>query len=216
MNSDVNAKITGILFITATAAGLLSAIFLGSTLDDANYLSKMPTIENQIYLVAFFELVMSFSVASIAISMYPILKEKNIGVALGSVGFRIMEGVLFLIGTLFLLLLLVVSKEFVNTGSSNAYFETLGLIFKSNLPWTIGGISFTIGAFLYYVLFYQSKLIPRWLSIFGLLAVIFAFISYISQFFGINLGDLEALFHLPMLVQEMVLAVWLIVKGYQY
>ena len=195
MNSDLYAKITGVLFITATAAGLLSAIFLGSTLDEVDYLSKIASNENQIYLVAFFEMVMAFAVAGIAISMYPILKEKNAGVALGAVGFRVMEGVLFLVGTLFLLLLMVISKEYAGSGTNEAYYQTLG-------------------AFLYYVLFYQSKLIPRWLAIFGLIAVVFAFTSYISQFFGIDLADFEALFHLPMLVQEMVLAVWLIVKGY--
>lgn len=214
MNSTVYARITGLLFITATAAGLLSAIFLGTTLEDVNYLTKIAENENQIYLVAFFEMVMAFAVAGIAISMYPILKEKNSGIALGAVGFRVMEGALFLVGTLFLLLLMVISKEYVAAGSNDTYFQTLGAIFKANTPWVIGGISFTLGAFLYYVLFYHTKLIPRWLAIFGLLAVVFAFTSYIAQFFGVDLGELEALFHLPMLVQEMVLAVWLIVKGY--
>ena len=214
LNSSLQARITGILFITATAAGLLSAILLGSTLDDSNYLNLLASNANQIYFVAFFELVMSFAVAGIAISMYPILKKYNTGIALGSVGFRIMEGVLFLIGTLFLLLLVAISKDFINAGTNDYYYQVLGSIFKSSLPWTIGGISFTLGAFLYYVLFYQIKIIPRWISIFGIIAVILAFISYLSQFFSINIGDYEAFLHLPMLIQEMVFAVWLIIKGY--
>ena len=215
MNTNLHAKITGILFITATAAGLMSAILLGSTLEENDYLNKVASNANQIYLVAFFELVMAFAVAGIAISMYPILKKYNSGMALGAVGFRVLEGALFLVGTMFLLLLLTVSTEFVDAGTNDAYFQTLGVIFKSNLPWTIGGISFTLGALLYYLLFYQTKIIPRWLSLFGLIAVVFAFTSYIMQFFGANLGDFEALLHLPMLIQEMVFAVWLIIKGYE-
>ena len=125
-----------------------------------------------------------------------------------------MEGTLFLIGTMFLLILVTISKEFVNTGTNESLYQTLGQIFKSDLPWIIGGISFTIGAFLYYLLFYQTGIIPRWISIFGFIAVLFAFCSYFAQFFSINLGDFEALFHLPMLIQEMVFAIWLIVKGY--
>ena len=206
--------LTGILFITATVAGLMSAIFLGSTLEDASFLNEIASNEYQIYFVAFFELLMAFSVAGIAISMYPILKNYNNGLALGSVAFRIMEGTLFLIGTMFLLILVTISKEFVNTGTNESLYQTLGQIFKSDLPWIIGGISFTIGAFLYYLLFYQTGIIPRWISIFGLIAVLFAFCSYFAQFFSINLGDFEALFHLPMLIQEMVFAIWLIVKGY--
>lgn len=214
MNSSINARITGILFIIATAAGLMSAILLGTTLEDADYLNKIATNANQIYLVAFFELIMAFSVASIAISMYPILKKYNSGIALGAVGFRILEGALFLVGTLFLLLLLSISKDYGNAGSNVAYYQILGEIFKSNMPWTIGGIAFTIGAFLYYILFYQTNIIPRWISIFGLIAVICACSSYLMQFFGMNITDFEALLHLPMLIQEMVFAVWLIVKGY--
>ena len=214
MNEGLYAKITGLLFITATVAGLMSAIFLGSTLEDVNYLNKVASMENEIYLVAFFEMIMAFAGAGIAISMYPILKRYNPGLALGSVGGRILEGALFLVGTLFLLLLLVISKDFVSSGTNEAYFQTLGEIFKSNLPWIIGGISFTIGAFFYYIIFYQSKIIPRWLAVFGLLAVICGFTSYILQFFSFNLGDFEALLHFPTLIQEMVLAVWLIVKGY--
>lgn len=214
MNENLYAKITGLLFITATLAGLLSAIFLGSTLELTNYLDKVASMESDIYLVAFFELVMAFTVAGIAISMYPILKKFNPGLALGSVGFRILEGALFLVGTLFLLLLLIISKDFVSSGTNDAYFQTLGEIFKSNLPWTIGGISFTIGAFFYYIIFYQSKIIPRWLAIFGLLGVLCAFCSYFLQFIDFNLGDFEALLHFPIFIQEMVLAIWLIVKGY--
>lgn len=214
MKSNINERITGVLFISATLAGLLSAIFLGTTLESISYLNDIATNVNQIYLVAFFEMIMAFSVAGIAISMYPVLKNYNSGMALGSVSLRIMEGVLFLIGTLFLLILVGISEKYVESGTNEAYFTTLGEIFKSNLPWTIGGISFTLGAFIYYILFYQTKLIPRWISIFGIISVLFAFASYISQFFGVDLGDFEAILHLPMLIQEMVFAVWLIIKGY--
>ena len=69
----------------------------------------------------------------------------------------------------------------------------------------------SLGGLIFYYLFYQSKLIPRWLSVWGLLGAALSFATYLLQFFSINLT--EFLF-LPIAVQEMVFAVWLIVKGF--
>jgi hypothetical protein len=215
MSYRKEAKITGVLYITATVAGFISAILLGSFLEDVDFLTKIAANENQVILAGFFELIMALSVAGIAISMYPVLKKHNNGLALGSVGFRVMEGALFMVGVLFVFSLLVVSKEFVLTGSpSNSYFQTLGLIFADEIPWTLGGIAFTVGASLYYIIFYQTDLVPKWLSIWGFIAVVLAFTSYGLQFFMVDIEAFAMLFHLPMMLQEMVLAIWLIIKGY--
>lgn len=215
MNSyKIQAKITGLLFITATVAGLISAIILGPILEASIFLTEVSTNENLVLIGALLELIMAVAVAGIAISMYPILKKYNEGIALGSVGFRIMEGSLFMVGVIFLLLLLPLSQAFITAGSpSSSYFQTLGDLLLSSLPWTVGGIAFCLGALLYNTLFYQTKLIPRWLSLFGLIAIILALSSYLIQFFSINI-DLIEILHFPTLVQEMVFAVWLIVKGF--
>jgi len=57
---------------------------------------------------------------------------------------------------------------------------------------------------------YQRKLVPRWLSVWGILGAILSFANYFPEFFGID--SIEILF-LPIAVQEMVFAVWLIFKG---
>lgn len=233
MNEINYARITGILFITATVAGLMSAVFLGSTLEKQDYLDIVASKEIEIYFVILFELIMALAVALIPISMYPILKKYNSELASGSVGFRIIEGAFFIIGASCLLLLLSVSKEFQLLGTNNSnfmilgdvkanfsssigdsYLQTLGEAYKSNLPWIIGGLFFTIGALMYYLAFYQSDIIPKWLSVFGILGVVLAFTSYFLQLLSFNLGDFEMLLRFPIFIQEMVLAVWLIIKGY--
>ena len=230
MNETNYARLTGILFITATTAGLMSAIFLGSTLEGKNYLVTVASKDYYIYFVVIFEIIMALSVAMIPISMYPVLKKYDSELSLGAVAFRIIEGVFFLGGALFLLILFSISKDFdvLNANGiqplaiqvskpwtlDNFYLFTIGDTFSSNLLWILGGIAFTFGASLYYLIFYQSKIIPRWLSVFGLLAVILAFTSYFFQLIGFNLSELEAFLNFPIFVQEMVLALWLIFKGY--
>jgi len=59
-------------------------------------------------------------------------------------------------------------------------------------------------------LLYQTKLVPRWLAIWGLVGIALLIIEGSLEAFDVeNL----AIMSLPFAIQEMVLAVWLIVKG---
>jgi hypothetical protein len=220
MNANKRAaRIVGVLFITATVAGLLGGVILGPILEAPDYLAKVSANENQVLIGALFLFIMGAAGASIAIPMYPILKKHNVSMALGSVGFRIIEGTLFMVGVIWLLLLVILSQEFVQAGAPDAsYFQTSGelLVEGMNFSLLIGGLAFSLAALMYYFLFYQSKLIPRWLSVWGLIGVTLGLAAYLNQFFsasasassGIDIG------HLPIFLQEMVFAVWLIVKGF--
>jgi hypothetical protein len=220
MNTNKKAaRISGVLFITATVAGIISAVLLGPILEAPDYLAKVSANENQWLIGVLFNFIMAVAGASIAIPMYPILKKHNNGMALGSVGFRIIEGALFSVGVISLLLLVTLSQEFVQAGAPDAsYFQTVGelLVGVSTFSLVIGGLAFSLGALMYYYLLYQSKLIPRWLSGWGLIGVTLGLAAYLNQFFSpsafasasIDIG------HLPIFLQEMVFAVWLIVKGF--
>jgi hypothetical protein len=72
-------------------------------------------------------------------------------------------------------------------------------------------IVFSLGALMIYYLFYQSKLIPRWLSVWGLIGAILYLAAGLFAIFSV---DFSILLEAPLALQEMVLAVWLIVKGF--
>ena len=220
MNSYRNtARIAGVLFIIATVAGFTSAVFLGPTLEAPDDLAKVSANENQVLIGALFVFIMGAAGASIAIAMYPVLSKHNKGIALGSVGFRIIEGALFMVGVIFLQLLVTLSQEFVKAGAPDAsYFQTSGVLMVGgfNFSLLMGGLAFSVGALLYYYLFYRSRLIPRWLSIWGLIGVILGLGAYLIQFSSASaLASTEIeIGHIPIFLQEMVFAVWLIVKGF--
>jgi hypothetical protein len=172
-------------------------------------------------LGALFSFIAAAISASIAISLYPILKRYNESLALGAVGFRIIEAVFYIVGIFCLLSLFVLSQEFVNTGGQSiSYFQTLGslLLAASDISgFVLGAISFSIGALMYYYVFYRSKLIPRWLSGWGLIGAVLTILASVltvvdGQPFSIS--GMLMLLAAPIAVQEMVLAVWLIVKGF--
>ena len=213
--------IVGLLFIIATAAPIISGVFLGSITDvvggisDSDYLNNAYANENQVIIGVIFFSIMAVAVASIAIALYPILKKHNETLALGYVGARIGEGIFFAVNVVTILTLLTLSKEFVQVGAPDAsYYQTLGTLLLAAGDWAylLGfGLFFTLSALILNFVLYQSKLIPRWLSVWGFVGGALIFVYYLIQPLNINL--VEILF-LPIAVQEMVFAVWLIFKGF--
>jgi hypothetical protein len=212
-----NAIVAGVLWIIGTVAGVLCFPFLG-IVDKPDYLTKIATNENQVIIGAFLLLIMAFACAGIAIWLYPVLKRQNQTLALGSVGFRIIENVLGIVSAICLLSLVLLSQEYIKAGGSNLNFQTLGtlLLGARDSISNIALIPFCIGALMYYYVFYQSKLIPRWLSGWGLLAIIMNLASALLVLFNVigNFSTVQVVLSIPIGVQEMVIAVWLIVKGF--
>ena len=216
MNSNrKTAIIVGALFITATVAYSLGVIYLDPIIGGSDYLTKASENENQVILGAFLVLIDSVAVAGIGIVIYPILKKHNEALALGYAGARIVEGVLFIVNIITILTLLTLSQEFVKAGAPEAsYYQTLGTLLLSagNWAYLLGlGLAFALSALILNFVLYQSKLVPRWLSGWGFVGAVLILAYYLLQFFSNN--QFEILFY-PIAVQEMVFAVWLIIKGF--
>jgi len=214
------AIVVGILFIFATVVNLLSNVaFLKPILDAPDYLSRIFASENQILIGSLLHIIASFACAGIAIALYPVLRKYNEGLALGSVGFRVAEAMLYVFGSIGVLMLLPLSQEFIKAGMpATSYFQTLANSLLSMRDWTgiLAVIAFGPGALMYYAIFYKSKLIPRWLSGWGLIAAALCLISGILVMFNIIefFTPVQIAINIPIALQEMVLAVWLIVKGF--
>jgi len=209
----------GVLFIIADAVAFLSLPFIGS-MNSTNYLVDVSTNASQIATAALLLFIGGAAAIGIAISLYPVLKKYNEGLALGAVGFRTVEGVLDFVAVIFLLVLITLSQQFVNAGApDSSYFQTLGTLVDSGYHMTTNVmklLAFAIGALLYSIIFYRTKLIPRWLSGWGVVAAIFTMLSALLTMYGLiaPFSTVQIILNLPILPQELVLAVWLIVKGF--
>jgi hypothetical protein len=214
------AIIVGVLFIVATAAPIMTAPFLGflggGLLGEPipDYLVRVSANENQVYIGMFIELIWALAVIGIPVMLFPILKKHNEALALGFFSFRFIEGLSTIVGSIILLTLLALSQEFVKAGVPDAsYHQTSGTLLLAAREWAFmigSGLVWSLSALILNGMLYQSRLVPRWLSVWGLVGATLSFATYLLQFFGI---DLDILF-LPIAVQEMVFAVWLIVKGF--
>jgi len=208
------AIIVGILFIIGTAAGMISAALTVPIVGASDYLSKISANSGQVMAGAFFILIMGLSLAMVPVVMFPIFKKRNEVLAIGYVVFRgALETLITIASAACFLVLIVLSQKYVGAGApGNSYFQTLGAVILGGHAGltAILSIVFPIGALMFYYLLYKERLIPGWLSGWGFIAAILYLLGGMYDLFSSELVILL----LPMLVQEMVMAVWLIAKGF--
>ena len=208
------ARIVGVLFIIGTVAGILSNVFLGPFLNNPELLSNIAANRNKVVIGSLLVLTMGLSLSMVPVLLYSIIKKYNEPLALGAVVFRgVLEAVIYIMQVLLMLLIIPLSQEFITADSvSISVFQHLVAFFMRADTWFgyIVSIVFSLGALMIYYVFYQSRLIPRWLSVWGLIGGLLYFASPLLGMFGFDFGFLM----LPLALQEMVLALWLIIKGF--
>ena len=210
------ARIAGALFIVGTVAGLLS---IAPSIDAPDYLTKASENETQVLIGAFFQFLMAAAYIGFAILLYPILKRYNESLAIGFLGFRLMAGVFNIIGVIIVLLLLTLSQEFLKAGASaSSYFQVTGELLRAARDY-VNHVAMilaqSLGGIMYFYIFYQARLVPRWLSVWGIAGATLAILaSFLVMFHLIGvITPIYIVLNLPIALQEMVLAVWLIAKG---
>ena len=215
------AIIVGVLYILGTVAGVLSVLVTQPILGEPDYLSKIAANENPIVIGCLLVLTMGFALAWVSVLLFPILKRHNEVLALGYVVFRgALEMVAYIAMAICWMFLIVVSHEYAAAGATNLpYLQTLGTVFlKGNDSISnIVVIIFSLDALILYYLLYRSKLVPRWISVWGFIAILLHFsTAFLMMFHLVSPGFSAAvdIINLPIFVQEMVMAVWLIVKGF--
>lgn len=216
---DTNRKIaiaTGVLFIIATVASL-AANAVTPDLAATDHLIQFSAQANRVAAGSFLYLIAAFSSAGIAVAMYPVLKRVSTGLALGSVIFRALEAAAYMVGIVCLLSLPTLGRQFALAGAAErTTLQTIGnsLVIVHDQSSLLAVFAVCLGAFMYYILFFQSRLIPRWLSGFGIGAILLMTAACgLSLFSGNPITSYIAL-ALPFALQEMILAIWLIVKGF--
>ena len=159
---------------------------------------------------------MGISLVAMTVFLYPIIKKDSEELALGMLLFRgALEGVWYIISTLGILALVALGKEYVATGADSAALQSIGNVLYQfqDLLGPVVPIVFLIGATCLYISFYRTRLIPRWLSVWGLIGVV-PYLAYaLLHFFHMDHG---VGFYLQMVLapQEIVMGIWLIIKGF--
>ena len=213
------AIVAGVAFLIATLAQLAGVALVSPILDAPDYLTRISATESQVVLGALLLFIGALACTGIALALYPVTRKHNHGLAIGSVGFRTIEGVLHALIAICWLLLVTVSQEAVNAGTpASSAYQVPGAVLTAAPDWLapLALLAFGLGALCYYWVFFQSRLIPRWLSAWGLVAIAMVMVSAVFVMLGVveNFSTPQLVLAAPIGLQEMVLAVWLIAKGF--
>jgi len=219
MRSNRRTAITaGVLFIVATAASLLGTAIEQPVLTGTDYLTRISDNMNRVSAGGLLEFIAAGTSVAIAISLYPVLKRWTGSLALGAVTFRAIEAVMYTVGAVSMLSLLKVAQQFSSAAAPDrAGFQAIGdsLLGARQEAILAGVFAFAVGALMYYYVFYRTRIVPRWLSGWGIVAVLLMLVACLSALFSRNPVTSYTILILPIAVQEMVLAVWLIARGFR-
>ncbi|MEX1307041.1 MAG: DUF4386 domain-containing protein [Eubacteriales bacterium] len=192
----------GIFFIIATVAGITALSPLKEVEAMQNIVSLAGAAQTSGYLI----MAMGIACASIAIWIYPVIKDLRPGLATAAVAFRGIEGGIFILSAIFLLPLGTSVVDASEAHLLYAIFDVCG---------NISAIAFCLGALMYYIAFWQLRVVPAWLSGWGIIAIAMHLVATVMTFGGMeSFGVLGVTLNLPIALQEMVLAGWLIIKGF--
>lgn len=213
--------LVGGLFIAATVSAILGLIGYEPILSGPDYLSQGAEHAHQVLFGALMELILVCTAIGTAIGLFPILRKHNERLAVGYLSFRFLEAVIITIGIVAVLSLVTLSQEFVTgAASENDAFHPVGSVLLGIRAWTFMlGPNFMLGinTAMYSFVLYRSGLVPQPLAALGLTGAALVFIAAVLQLFGmVSLGSTPVvLLSLPIAVYEMLLAGWLIARGFR-
>jgi len=213
------AIFVGVMFIFATVSAILGLLFYQPMLAGPDYLINGAAHTNQVLLGVLMELVLVCTAIGTAIGLFPVLRPYGERIALGHLCFRFLEAVVITIGLVAVLSLSTVSQAFVAAAAPDAAaYHAVGTLLLAVYKWTsmLGPLFFLgVNTLLYSSLLYKSRLVPRPLAVLGLSGATLVFIYALLVLFGIVPQlSVWAILALPIAAYEMILAGWLIVKGF--
>ncbi|MBI9106796.1 MAG: DUF4386 domain-containing protein [Spirochaetales bacterium] len=221
----MNAVMAGTLYLLGTVFGVLSVIIGGEVftsittskpLIGVDMLSLVAANSSKLTAGAFFIIMMGISLVAMTVFLYPLIRKDSKELATGMLLFRgALEGTGYILSTLTILAFVVLGNEYIAMKAVSVDLQSIGnALYKLiDLMSPVNSLMFLIGATCLYVSFYRTRLIPRWLTIWGLIGVIPYFAYAFLHFFHLDTGYG---FYLQMVLapQELVMGAWLVFKGF--
>ena len=215
------ATTAGILYITGTVAGILSKAVTAFPVRNADDpLAYATTHSDAVATGALLVLVMGLSLAFVPVVLFPLLRRVDEVLATGYLIVRgAVETACYVIIAIGWLLLVPLGETMsAGPGTASPAGVRLGtLVVDSEGASAVLTLVFLLGAALFYVLLYRSRIVPRWIALWGFVGIPLYAAAYLLAMYGLieSNSSGQNLLQLPLFVQEMVLAVWMIARGFR-
>jgi hypothetical protein len=210
------SRVLGLAFLLQFVTSFLSGTLLNPTwLAPGNIGETMAKIADKPWLFQLnilVDMLTAFGIVFLGAQLFLTLQKQSKTIALLAFGLYIIEAALLAASKLPAFSLLRISQEYIANGQS-AIFQTLGILALDSMNFvgsTLHMLTFGLGAILFYILLYRSGVVPRALSLWGLVTVILVLIATITSLLG---SVLPFYVYVPYIPFELAIAIWILVKG---
>ncbi len=217
MNIRNKVRLAGLLNLAGMIAGVFS---VAPAIDSTDYLTEASQNYSQVVVAAIFQFILSLTYIGFTILIYPVVKNLSDSLSIGFLSFRILAVSVSVIGIVLLLSTLTLSEFFVQNALEDvSTFSTLGIVLKSTRD-AINHIFMVLllcsGNIILYILFFKTKIIPRWIALWGMgAATLSIFASVLILFNAVDIITPEYLIiNVPTALFELFFGGWLIIKGF--
>jgi len=226
MTSNASYRRTAILvaslFLVTAIGAIAGTALMNSVLNAPDYLTtvfpKSATVTSGMLLW----LINDIGIVFIGLLMFPILRKQNESMALGYVSMRMFESIFLIIGVIFAMLLIPLSREFIKARATDvASYQALGSVLKQAEYWFMTPMQLLflgLGGVILTSLLYQTKLVPRFISVVGLIGYALLLPSAILTLMGVLdtlPGSPGGILVIPVVTFECILMpIWLYAKGF--
>ena len=207
--------VAGILYLVTFISSIPAVMLLAPVLDNPNYIISAGA-DFQVICGISLDLVNALAAIGTAVAVYWVVRRQNEGPALGFVATRLVEGTTVIIGVV-CILAVVTLRQTVGVGTDSTALVAVGqgLVAVRNWTFTIGpSLMPALNALLFGTLLYRSRLVPRFISIGGLIGFPLQLSAAILTIFGINNMVFQGIAVAPIFYWELAVGLWMAIKGF--
>jgi hypothetical protein len=211
------SRLFGILLLTGIATSITAGAISDSIIYTPDFHKALADHRLAVFLSVIFQLLTAMGAPAIALSLYGVLKKKNPALSTAFVIARMAEGIFYAISAIAMVMLFGLSNNGTFILMEKTPISDTLLILKESSNFIFGVIFFTAGSLIYYVLFIKSRVIPLWLSLWGIIGSILIGVTAVYMLYSgpsYAIEGTKTLFALPIALQELTMGAWVIVKGF--
>jgi len=211
-----------LLWIITAAGAIGGASLINPIINAPDYLTLVFPKSITLTSGMFGWMINDIGIVFIGLLMYPILKKHSESMALGYLSMRMFESLLMIVGVFFALMLIPLSRDFINAGTADvSTLQTIGSILKQAENWFLNLLQLIflgIGGLILNMILYKTKLVPRAISIFGFIGYALLLPAAVVGLFGLldpTPGGPGSILAVPVALWEIIIMpVWLFTKGF--
>ena len=221
MFTDINtARLLGAAQLAVFGASMLSERLLASAIGSGSMSDRLVHMANNLTRMRIGNVVALLNCIAIivlGVLFYIVFHNDYKIIALVALLFFVAEAITLAVSKIGAYGLIPLSQRFVEAGApESSHFQTLGTFLYQGVDrvgYDLHMLFFCLGGILWYYLFYASGYLPRALSLWGLVAICLLTVPVVLALYDREL-TFALILGLPYAPYELVLGLWLIVKGF--